>query len=152
MAKKLPNNIYSMSVQLSYCYTDLSFALIHILCKAVRPVSCVSCISLLYALIWFVSCPRLVSLLVNYVPAVFDYVGDYPVYLSCCLVYSLLGLGTENRYQHGTGTYGTGMFRIRTRISMPHFGAMPERSVEIFVLFFSETDVRSIITGTTRAK
>ncbi len=28
------------------------------------------------------------------------------------------------------------------------FGAMPERSVEIFVLCFSETDVRSIITGT----
>ncbi len=26
------------------------------------------------------------------------------------------------------------------------FGAMPERSVEIFVLCFSETDVRSIIT------
>ncbi len=36
-------------------------------------------------LIWFVSCPPLVSLLVNYVPAVFYYVGDYPVYLHCCL-------------------------------------------------------------------
>ncbi len=42
--------------------------------------------------------------------------------------------------------------RIRTQISVPHFGAMPERSVEIFVLCFSETDVRSIITGTAREK
>ncbi len=42
--------------------------------------------------------------------------------------------------------------RIRTQISVPHFGAMPERSVEIFVLCFSKTDVRSIINGTTRAK
>ncbi len=32
------------------------------------------------------------------------------------------------------------------------FGAIPERSVEIFVLCFSETDVRSIITGTAREK
>ncbi len=42
--------------------------------------------------------------------------------------------------------------RIRMQISVPHFSAMPERSVEIFVLCFSETDVRSIITGTTCAK
>ncbi len=42
--------------------------------------------------------------------------------------------------------------RIRTQISVPHFGAMPERSVEIFVLCFSETDVRSIVTGTAREK
>ncbi len=52
-----------------------------------------------------------------------------------------VGLGTETRYQYGTGTYGT-------QISVTHFGAMPERSVEIFVLCFSETNVRSIITGT----
>ncbi len=32
------------------------------------------------------------------------------------------------------------------------FGAMPERSVEIFVLCFSEIDVKSIITGTAREK
>ncbi len=42
--------------------------------------------------------------------------------------------------------------RIKTQISVPHFGAMPNRSVEIFVLCFSETDVRSIITGTKCAK
>ncbi len=37
--------------------------------------------------IWFVYCPRLVSLLVHYVPAVFDLVSDYPVYLiPVCLV------------------------------------------------------------------
>ncbi len=42
--------------------------------------------------------------------------------------------------------------RIRMLISVPYFGAMPERSVEIYVLCFSETDVRSIISGTTRAK
>ncbi len=42
--------------------------------------------------------------------------------------------------------------RIRTQISVPHFGAMPVRSVEMFVLCFSKTDVRSIITGTTHAK
>ncbi len=47
-------------------------------------------------LIWLVSCPRLVLLLVKSCPAVFDYVRDYPVYLSSCLfskcrlVYSLL--------------------------------------------------------------
>ncbi len=32
------------------------------------------------------------------------------------------------------------------------FGAMPERSVEIFALYFSETDIRSIFTGTTHEK
>ncbi len=58
---------------------------------------------------------------------------------------SCVGLGTETQYQHDTGTYGTGMYRIRTQISVPHFGAMPERSVDIFVLCFSETDIRSII-------
>ncbi len=42
--------------------------------------------------------------------------------------------------------------RIKTQISVPHFGAMPKRSVKIFVLCFSETDVRSIITGTKCAK
>ncbi len=32
-----------------------------------------------------VSCVRLVSLLFNYVSAVFYYFSDYPVYLSACL-------------------------------------------------------------------
>ncbi len=48
--------------------------------------------------------------------------------------------------------YLLNLLKLLLLISVPHFGAMPERSVEIFVLCFSETDVRSIITGTTRAK
>ncbi len=57
-----------------------------------------------------------------------------------------VGLGTETRYQYGIGTYVTGMNQNAD------FGAMPERSVEIFVLSFSKTDVKSIITGTAREK
>ncbi len=35
--------------------------------------------------------------------------------------------------------------RSERRFQLPHFGAMPKRSVEIFVLCFSKTDVSSII-------
>ncbi len=62
----------------------------------VSHVSCVCHVFPSSVHIWFVSCPRLMLLLVKYVPAVSYYVSDYPVHLSsclfssCCLVYSLL--------------------------------------------------------------
>ncbi len=48
----------------------------------------------------------------------------------------MLGLGTETRYQ--CNRY------VLEPNQNADFSAMPERSVEIFVLCFSETDVRSI--------
>ncbi len=32
------------------------------------------------------------------------------VFIEVCIVQLKLGLGTETRYQYGTGTYGTGMY------------------------------------------
>ncbi len=57
---------------LSYCFKCL-FLLV------------MCCVSRVFCVLLVVSCPRLVSLLVNYVPAVFYYVSDHPVYLSYCL-------------------------------------------------------------------
>ncbi len=63
----------------------------------VSPLSCVSCVPATCFLIWFVSCPRLMWLLVNSCPAVFMWLCvNYPVYLVSVfwvrfrLVYSLL--------------------------------------------------------------
>ncbi len=59
----------------------------------VRPLSCMSCVPASCFLIWFVSCPRFMSLWVYSVPGV--WFVNYPVYLSpvfwvpCRLVYSL---------------------------------------------------------------
>ncbi len=62
----------------------------------VRPLSCVSCVPASCFLIWLVSCPHFMSLLVNSVPGVCVWLCVYyPVYLSpvcwvpCRLVYSL---------------------------------------------------------------
>ncbi len=62
----------------------------------VRPLSCVSCVPASCFHIWFVSCPRFMSLWVYSVPGVCVYViVNYPVYLSPVfwvpfgLVYSL---------------------------------------------------------------
>ncbi len=65
-----------------------------------------------------------------------------------------LGLCTETRYQYGTGTYVTGMYRIeserrfRCLISVP---CLSDR-LKYLTFVFSITDVRSIITGTEREK
>ncbi len=65
-------------------------------CHNVRPLSCVSCVPASCFLIWLVSCPRFMSLLVNSVPGVCVWLCVYyPVYLSpvcwvpCRLVYLL---------------------------------------------------------------
>ncbi len=62
----------------------------------VRPLSCVSCVPASCFLIWLVSCPRFMSLLVNSVPGVCVWLWVYyHVYLSpvcwvpCHLVYSV---------------------------------------------------------------
>ncbi len=63
----------------------------------VSPLSCVSCVPTSCVHIWFVSCPRQMSLWVKYVPAVFvSLCVNYPLYISPVfwvwfrLVYSLL--------------------------------------------------------------
>ncbi len=61
-------------------YSIISNKSINIGILSVMCVVCVMCVH-----IWFVSCPRSGSLLVDYVPAVFYYVSDYSVYLSSCL-------------------------------------------------------------------
>ncbi len=55
----------------------------------VRPLSCVSCVPASCFLIWLVSCPRFMSLLVNSVPGVCVIMSLLPCVFKSCLLSSM---------------------------------------------------------------
>ncbi len=129
-------------VSLSIC-----FFFIHLVCVYVHSTH-LACLSVFLADFLSVSSCLSMILSLHLTCVCLSICIGVPSYLSVCLSFEYGWVPKP-----GTNMAPVPMEPVCTEPNQnADFGAMPERSVEIFVLCFSETDVRSIITSTTRAK
>ncbi len=128
-------------------FVYLFFFFIHLVCVYVHSTH-LACLSVFLADFLSVSSCLSMILYLHLTCVCLSICIGVPSYLSVCLSFEYGWVPKP-----GTNMAPVPMEPVCTEPNQnADFGAMPERSVEIFVLCFSETDVRSIITSTTRAK